>query len=114
MTCPTPSTTHAPPLGLLSPDFNDLGVTLGPDGGTLRVWSGAASSVELLIFDRTDLDWITDTLPLTPGSGDVWSVATPLLRPGTAYAIRVDGPHGPGAIATNGLLHDAVVAQLAE
>ena len=25
-----------------------------------------------------------------------------------------DGPHGPGAIATNGLLHDAVVAQLAE
>ncbi len=25
-----------------------------------------------------------------------------------------DGPHGPGAIATNGLLHDAVVQQLAE
>jgi len=26
----------------------------------------------------------------------------------------VDGPNGPGAIATNGLLHDAVVDQLAE
>ncbi len=91
-----PTATLAPPAGLLSQDFDDLGVTLGPDGGTLRVWSGAASSIELLVFDQTDLDWITDKLSLVPDSSGVWSVTTPLLRPGTPYAIQVDGPHGSG------------------
>ncbi len=82
--------------GLLSSDFDDLGVTLTPEGGTLRVWSGAATSVELVVFDDTDLDWITDAIALEAGASGVWSVTTPLLRPGTRYAIRVDGPHGPG------------------
>ncbi len=26
----------------------------------------------------------------------VWEITTELLRPGTRYALRVDGPHGPG------------------
>ncbi len=98
MARPQSSVTLAPPTGLLSPDLDNLGVTLQDGHGTLRVWSSAASSIELLIFDDSDLDWITDTLPLEPDTADVWTVTTPLLRPGTRYAIRVDGPHahGPG------------------
>ncbi|MCC2032335.1 glycogen debranching protein GlgX [Microbacterium allomyrinae] len=90
--------------GLLSPDLDDLGVTLGPDGGTLRVWSSSADSMELVIFDDTDLDWITDTVPLVATVGDVWTTTTALLRPGTRYAIRVDGPHSPGNTFNRGTL----------
>ncbi|KAA9110693.1 glycogen debranching protein GlgX [Microbacterium rhizomatis] len=84
------------PASLLRSDLDQLGVTLHAGGGTLRVWSAHARSVELLIFDDTDLDWITDREPLAPVGGDVWSVTTPLLRPGVRYAIRVDGPHETG------------------
>lgn len=88
----------------LTPDFtapggtalDDLGVRLHDDVGTLRVWSQNASSVELVIFDSTDLDWATDELPLQRLPGGVWEVTTGLLTPGTRYAIRVAGPHGPG------------------
>ncbi|MFB8148216.1 glycogen debranching protein GlgX [Microbacterium sp. NPDC056003] len=82
--------------GLLSTDLDDLGVTLGPDGGRLRIWSGAAQAMELVVFDDTDLDWATDSLPLEPVGGGVWEVTTHLLRAGTRYAVRVDGPHAPG------------------
>ena len=75
--------------------YDDLGVTLGPDGGTLRVWSGAASSVELVIFDDTDLDWITAVVQLDPVGGGVWQATTDELALGTRYALRVDGPSGP-------------------
>jgi glycogen debranching enzyme len=94
----------APSEGLLSPDLDGLGVTLHADGGTLRVWSGSASSIELVVFDDTDLDWITHTVPLEPASGSVWSVTTPLLRPGARYAVRVDGPHAPGNTFNPGTL----------
>ncbi|HYJ48642.1 MAG TPA: glycogen debranching protein GlgX [Microbacterium sp.] len=90
--------------GLLSSDLDDLGVTLGPEGGTLRVWSGSAGGVELVVFDDSDLDWITDTIPLQPVGGDVWSITTPLLRAGTRYSIRVDGPHGTGNTFNSGTL----------
>ena len=50
-----------PRPALLSSALDDLGVTLGPGGGTLRVWSEAASAVELVLVDATDLDWITGT-----------------------------------------------------
>ncbi|MGX1701561.1 glycogen debranching protein GlgX [Microbacterium sp. NPDC055357] len=93
-----------PSPGLLRPELDGLGVTQGPDGGTLRVWSGAADAVELVMFDSGDLDWITDELPLSPVGGGVWSVTTPLLRPGARYAIRVDGPHAPGNTFNRGTL----------
>jgi glycogen operon protein len=88
-------TASAPP-GFLSPDLDRLGVTLGDGAGTLRIWSERADAVELEIFDDTDLDWITAVLPLERGPGSVWEVRTDLLRPGTRYAVRVDGPAGPG------------------
>ncbi|GAA1990716.1 glycogen debranching protein GlgX [Microbacterium pumilum] len=92
MLSPESAAAVAAPPTMLSADLDDLGVTFGPDGGTLRVWSGSADEIELVVFDDTDLDWITESLPLELGAGGVWSVTTSLLRAGTRYAIRVDGP----------------------
>lgn len=100
----TESAAIALPAGLLSADLDGLGVTLGPDGATLRVWSSAADSMELVVFDDTDLDWITDTEPLSPVGAGVWEITTTLLRPGTRYAVRVDGPHAPGNTFNRGTL----------
>ncbi|HWM16250.1 MAG TPA: glycogen debranching protein GlgX [Microbacterium sp.] len=94
----------APQPGLLRSELDDLGVTLGPDGGTLRVWAAHASEVELVLFDDTDLDWLTDTIPLQPVGGGVWGITTAGLHAGTRYAIRVDGPHRPGAMFNSGTL----------
>ncbi len=82
--------------GLLAPTLDDLGVTLGPDGGTLRVWSGHAEAMQLLVFDDVDLDWAVETVPMEPVGGGVFSASTARLRPGARYAVRVAGPHGPG------------------
>jgi len=82
--------------GLLDSAFDDLGVRLGPDGGTLRVWSGHADAMQLLVFDDVDLDWATETLPMTALGDGVFEATSPLLRPGARYAIRVGGPTGPG------------------
>jgi glycogen debranching enzyme len=76
--------------------LDDLGVRLHDGVGTLRIWSQNASSVELVVFDAEDLDWATDQVDLERLPGGVWEVTTPLLQPGTRYAIRVGGPHGPG------------------
>jgi len=76
--------------------LDDLGVRLHDGVATLRVWSQHASSIELVVFDETDLDWVTDEVDLVRGPGDVWEVTTELLQPGTRYAVRVGGPHGPG------------------
>jgi len=89
----TPADDEAP---LLSAGLDRLGVTLGPDGGTLRVWSANATSIELVLFDEIDLDWMVDSLPLQRDEHAVWEVTTPRLAAGARYAIRVDGPHGPG------------------
>jgi glycogen operon protein len=97
-------TAPAPTPGLLSHRLDDLGVTLGPDGGALRVWSDHADSVELVVFDDSDPDWITDTVPLARDDAGVWSVASPHLRVGTRYGIRVDGPHGGGNTFNAGTL----------
>ncbi|MFS0912572.1 glycogen debranching protein GlgX [Microbacterium sp. 179-I 3D2 NHS] len=78
------------------PALDNLGVRLHDGGGTLRVWSQNASSVELVVFDSTDLDWATDVAALERRPGGVWEITTPLLQPGVRYAIRVGGPHGPG------------------
>ncbi|GAA2013414.1 glycogen debranching protein GlgX [Microbacterium ulmi] len=104
MTRPQSTATVATTPGLLSSDLDSMGVTLHPDGGTLRVWAGRAASVELVVFDDTDLDWIVDTVALEPAAGGVWTVTTPLLRPGTRYAVRADGPHGAGNTFNPGTL----------
>ncbi len=85
---------------LLRSSLDDLGVRLGPDGGTLRVWSGSADAMQVLVFDDVDLDWATETITMTPVGGGVFEATTPLLRPGARYAIRVGGPHGPDTRST--------------
>ncbi|PYD01211.1 glycogen debranching enzyme GlgX [Microbacterium esteraromaticum] len=85
-----------PPLG--GDTLDDLGVRLHDGVGTLRVWSQNASSIELVIFDEHDLDWEIETLSLERRAGGIWQVTTALLQPGARYALRVDGPHGPGNV----------------
>ncbi|MBU4466418.1 MAG: glycogen debranching protein GlgX, partial [Actinobacteria bacterium] len=89
---------------LLSTAFDGLGVTLHAGGGTLRVWSANADSIDLVIFDDTDLDWITDTVCLERDGDGIWSATTPLLRPGVRYAVRVAGPSGSGNTFNPGTL----------
>ncbi|MEZ3161297.1 glycogen debranching protein GlgX [Microbacterium sp. BWT-B31] len=89
---------------MMSPDLDALGVTLHDGEGTLRVWSGAADEMDLVVFDSTDLDWATETLPLVPVGGGVWSVTTELLQPGVRYAVRAGGPHGAGSMFNRGRL----------
>ncbi|MDE0546929.1 glycogen debranching protein GlgX [Microbacterium sp. C7(2022)] len=90
--------------GLLDPALDRLGVTYSDGSGTLRVWSAHASEVELVIFDDSDLDWIVDTVTMEPAGSGVWQGTTPLLKPGARYAVRADGPHGPGNVFNNNSL----------
>lgn len=81
---------------LLRPELDGLGLRLHDGGGTLRVWSENAEAIDLEILDGTDLDWVTDTIPLERGDFDVWEATSTLLVAGTRYAIRVSGPHTAG------------------
>jgi len=90
-----PLATVAAP-GPLREDLDGLGVSFSSAGGRLRVWSANADAMELVLFDHTDLDWITDELPLAAVGGGVWEITTTRLRPGIRYAIRVQGPQGGG------------------
>ncbi len=74
----------------------DLGVRLDATGGTLRIWSASATSIQLCLFDAKDANWVTDTLALERDSANVWSVSTPLLSPGVRYSVRASGPSTPG------------------
>ena len=76
--------------------LTDLGVRLTPDGGVLRVWSASATAMDLCIFDDKDASWVATTLPLTKTDGDVWTVTSKLLAPGTRYSIRANGPSTAG------------------
>jgi glycogen operon protein len=78
-----------PPDGL-----HDLGVTLGPEGGTIRVHSASAASIELCLFSPKDPAWVTATVPLAKDGDDVWSATTPRLTAGTTYSLRASGPDG--------------------
>ena len=74
----------------------DLGVTLGPKGGELRVWSASATAMELCLFDDRDAGWIAQRLPMSRGEGDVWIVASIDLVAGVRYSVRATGPTAPG------------------
>ncbi|MCT2085003.1 glycogen debranching protein GlgX [Microbacterium enclense] len=91
-----PEAALSPRSALLSPSLDDLGVRLGPDGGTLRVWSAHADTMHLVVFDDVDLDWAVETLPMAAVGQGVFEATSALLRPGARYAVRVGGPHGPG------------------
>lgn len=79
--------------------LNDLGVTLTADGGSIRVYSASASALELCVFSPRDPTWVTATVPLEKGPGDVWSATSGLLRAGTTYSLRASGPAGAGVVS---------------
>ena len=76
----------------------DLGVTLGPAGGTLRVWSSTATSMELCVFNAKDSNWVSATLQMTVDAAHVWSTTSELLVPGVRYSVRAGGPKAPGNV----------------
>ena len=70
-----------------------LGVTLGPRGHRLRVWSGAATSMTLVLLERDGR--IAAHVPMTPQGDGVWEAVSGMLEPGRRYAVTADGPAGP-------------------
>jgi glycogen operon protein len=77
-------------------ELSGLGVTTLPgQAPELRVWSANAKGIDLVLFDDADPHWITSTVPMKRGDGDVWSAVTPGLTAGRRYNIRATGPAGP-------------------
>jgi glycogen operon protein len=74
--------------------LRDLGVMASHDGGTLRIWSQHATSVELVVFAEGDLDWAVDRVAAERHPDGVWQAHSSALVPGARYGIRVDGPSG--------------------
>ena len=51
--------------------------------------------MELVIFDDTDPNWVTKTVPMHEGPDSVWVGRSRTLKHGTRYAIRASGPTTP-------------------
>ncbi|MET0933405.1 MAG: glycogen debranching protein GlgX [Mycetocola sp.] len=75
--------------------LHDLGVRITSHGGELRVWSAGADSMDLVIFDDTDPNWVTKTVPMHKTTGSVWVGRSRTLKAGTRYSIRASGPSSP-------------------
>jgi glycogen operon protein len=75
--------------------FQDLGVRVDPDGGTLRVASRTATSMELCLLSERDPSWVERTVRMQRDEHGIWTGRSALLTPGRRYAVRADGPSGP-------------------
>ncbi|PPF57769.1 glycogen debranching enzyme GlgX [Clavibacter michiganensis] len=73
-----------------------LGLTPADTGGTLRLVSHGASSVELTVSAVDDPRRVAQVVPMERGEHGVWTGSSELLVPGTAYSVRVDGDPSPG------------------
>ena len=71
-----------------------LGMRFDPEMGHFGLFSASASKVSLGILDATHQSVETELL-LAPSSENIWSVSSPLIKPGIGYVIQVDGPDGP-------------------
>ena len=75
-----------------------LGATVCSDGVNFSVFSRHAERVELLLFDSTDPQLLTQIITLDPvrhRTYHYWHAFVPALRPGQAYGYRVYGPSSP-------------------
>ena len=78
-----------------APDpLHHLGVRTGADGGSIRIWSEHATSIDLEVFADGDLDWAVERTPLRRDAHGVWEGVSAALVPGARYGLRVDGPAG--------------------
>ncbi|TAM71248.1 MAG: glycogen debranching enzyme GlgX [Microbacteriaceae bacterium] len=75
--------------------WSALGATLTTDGCSVSVWSHSADAIELCVFATGDPTWVTETIPMTRGAGDVWTAHSDALRAGMRYALRASGPDTP-------------------
>ena len=77
-----------------------LGAVPDADGVNFALFSAHATSVELLLFDTHDVPELCLSIALDPDvhrTFCVWHVYVRGLRPGCAYAYRVDGPRDTSA-----------------
>ncbi len=72
-----------------------LGVSFDDGTGTIRVYSGSATDMWLVIFDAEDSSKILNEIPMHPGENDIWSLSSPEITEAMTYGIRADGPVGP-------------------
>lgn len=75
--------------------FRDLGVRLHEGGGTLRVASRTATSMDLCLLSERDPSWVERTVRMQRDADGIWTGRSALLTPGRRYAIKADGPDGP-------------------
>src|SRR5262252_5853474 len=77
-----------------------LGATIQPNGVNFSLYSGGATGVELLLFDKHDSPTPFQIIPLMPSKNKTfhfWHVFVRNLRAGAHYAFRVTGPSLPEA-----------------
>src|SRR5512143_1332803 len=76
-----------------------LGASMRHNGANFSVYSGSATGVELLFFDREDDSRPSRTVRLDPAvnlSYHYWHVFMPDVQAGQLYGYRVEGPYDPG------------------
>lgn len=62
--------------------------------GHFGLYSATASHVQLQILGP-DNETVEEELALSKLEDEIWSVSSPLIKPGISYTIRADGPEGP-------------------
>jgi len=65
------------------------------DGVNFALFSEAATSVELCLFDSIEATEENIRIPVTEHTDQVWHVFLPDVRPGQLYGFRVSGPYDP-------------------
>src|SRR6516164_4293874 len=82
-----------------------LGATIQQNGVNFSLYTGSATGVELLLFDKHDSPLPLQTIPLIPPKNKTfhfWHVFVKNLKAGAHYAFRVTGPSVP----ESGLRHN--------
>ena len=77
-----------------------LGATVRQNGVNFSLFSGYATGIELLLFDKHDSPQPLQTIPLIPSKNKTfhfWHILVKQLKAGAHYAFRVTGPSAPGA-----------------
>jgi len=82
-----------------------LGATIRQNGVNFSLYSGSATGVELLLFDKHDSPQPLQIIPLIPSKNKTfhfWHVFVKNLKAGAHYAFRLSGASVPEA----GLRHN--------
>jgi len=72
-----------------------LGSTWLGNGVNFALFSEAATSVDLCLFDNIEARQENVRIPVTEHTDQVWHVFLPDARPGQLYGFRVSGPYEP-------------------